>query len=567
LDRKIERKRLPPTTVPFTLFAMIRDKCSFGARNCLFLAAALLGAGCSTFGTSRTSAVLPSPAAPQIAQATADFDAGRDAALAGDFACAQYCFAQALDVVRPPGLPPPSDPELIAFSDELYEGILRYEAMAAPPEEIGGGEDHIAPELEKIEAPVATAEAISNARSAVASDAVDATYDIPIVVNETVLRILATFQNDLHDVIARGLARSGRFVPMIHQVFREEGIPTDLVQVAMIESSFLPHARSRRAAQGIWQFMPRTGRHYGLRSNAVIDERSDPEKATRAAAHYLAYLHELFHDWHLAMAAYNAGEGKILRAMERTGLADFWQLATSGSIRAQTQNYVPAVIAALLISKNPAHYGFDVEYEKPLEYETITLNRPVRLRDLADQDVATLEVLRALNPELRTEVTPRAPEGYELKVPTGSREVVLAAFADAPTARPPALRRHVVLSGETVTSIAKRFGVSPASLAATNSISEQAKLKRGRVLVIPERETVRVASKKRTKVQHSTQTQIAAATQPPGPKSYRVRGGDTLYRIALRHGTTVAELLAVNSLSEDVTIRPGDKLKIPGKGH
>lgn len=544
---------------------MTRGKCFLRARNCLFLAAALLGAGCSTFGASRTAAATPSQANVKIAEATADFEAGRDAALAGDFACAQYRFANALDVVRPAGLPPPWDPELIAFSNELYDGILRYEALAAPPEETGGAEDHIAPELAKIEAPVATEEAISNARSAVASDAADATYDIPIVVNETVLRILATFQNDLHDIIARGLARSGRFVPMIRRVFQEEGIPTDLAQVAMIESSFLPHARSRRAAQGIWQFMPRTGRHYGLRSNAVIDERSDPEKATRAAARYLSYLHELFHDWHLAMAAYNAGEGKVLRAMERTGLADFWQLATSRSLRAQTQNYVPAVIAAILISKNPAHYGFDVEYEKPLEYERVTLNRPVRLRDLADQEVATLEALRALNPELRTEVTPRAPEGYELKVPTGGRVGVLAAFGDAPTARPPALRRHVVLSGETVTSIAKRFGVSPASLAAANAIPEQAKLKKGRVLAIPEREVVRVASKKKKKGRASSQTRVAVVRQPPGPRSYRVRGGDTLYRIAIRHGTTVAELLAVNSLSEDVTIRPGDRLRIPSK--
>jgi len=544
---------------------MTQGKSFLGARNCLFLTAALLAAGCSTFGGSRKAAALPSPAAPTIAAATADFEAGRDAALAGDFACAQYSFAHALDVVRPAGLPPPSDPELIAFSDELYDGILRYEALAAPPEETGGAEDHIAPELEEIETSVATEEAISNARSAVASDAPEATYDIPIVVNETVLRILATFQNDLHDVIARGLARSGRFVPMIRQVFQEEGIPTDLVQIALIESSFKPHARSSRAAQGIWQFMPRTGRHYGLRSNAVIDERSDPEKATRAAARYLSYLHELFHNWYLAMAAYNAGEGKILRAMERTGLADFWQLATSGSLRAQTQNYVPAVIAAILISKNPAHYGFDVEYENPLEYETVTLDRPVRLRDLADRETVALEELRVLNPELRTDVTPRAPEGYELKVPTGARAGILAAFADAPTARPPALRRHIVLTGETVISIAKRFGVPPASLAAANGLSEPAKLKKGRVLVIPEREVVRVASKKRKKGHASTQTQVAAASQPPGSQSYRVRGGDTLYRIAIRHRTTVAELLAVNSLSEDVTIRPGDRLRIPSK--
>jgi len=530
------------------------------------LAAALLGAGCSAVGLSRKHAAAVSPAAVTIAAATSDFQIGRDAALGGDLACAQEAFDRALDAVRPPGSPPPSDPELIAFSAELYDGILRYEALAAPPEDAGTTEGHLAPELEKIETSAASEEAISNARTAVASDPTGSTFDVPIVVNESVLRILATFQNDFHDVVGKGLARSGRFVPMIRQIFQEEGIPRDLAQVAMIESSFLPHARSPKAARGLWQFMPRTGRHYGLRSNAVIDERADPEKATRAAARYLSYLHELFHDWYLAMAAYNAGEGKVLRAMERTRLSDFWQLAASGSLRLQTQNYVPAVIAAILISKNPAHYGFDVDYEKPLEYETVTLDRPVRLGDLADQQLVSLETLQTLNPELRTNVTPRASDGYELKIPKGARESVLAAFAEAPTARPPAERRHVVRAGETLVSIASRFGVSPSRLAAANGLSVRAKLRKGRVVLIPGREVVRVASKRRPK--GHAQDQVAAAARPEAsrPQSYRVRGGDTLYRIAIRHRTTVAELLAVNNLA-DVTIRPGDRLKIPGKSH
>ncbi|MGH9316166.1 MAG: transglycosylase SLT domain-containing protein [Thermoanaerobaculia bacterium] len=543
---------------------MTLGKSFLGTRDGLCLAAALLAAGCSTSAASRKAEATPSPAAATIAAATADFEAGRDAALAGDFACAQDAFGRALDTVRPAGSPPSTDPELIAFCEDLYDGILRYEALAAPPEDAGSTQGHLAPELEKIEASAASEEAISNAWTAVASDATASTFDVPIVVNESVLRILATFQNDFHAVIANGLARSGRFVPMIRQVFQEEGIPRDLAQVAMIESSFLPHARSPMAARGLWQFMPRTGRHYGLRTNGVIDERADPEKATRAAARYLSYLHELFHDWYLAMAAYNAGEGKILRAMERTGLADFWQLAASGSLRMQTQNYVPAVIAAILISKNPAHYGFDVDYEKPLEYETVTLDRPVRLSDLAGGETVTLEALRALNPELRTNITPRASEGYELKVPTGRRESVLGAFADAPTARPPALRRHVVRAGETVASIAARFGVSPARLAAANGLPERAKLKKGRVVLIPGREVVRVASQPRKKG-HAQKQLVAAAQEPARPQSYRVRGGDTLYRIAIRHRTTVAELLAVNTLSEGSLIRPGDRLRIPSK--
>ena len=482
-----------------------------------------------------------------------EFAAGREAALSGDFACAHDRFERAVRTLSPEGSRSASSPQLLAFSLEMYEGILRYEALAAPPEETASGENAIAPELSPIEAPAASAEAISSARDAVASDTSGITYDIPIVVNDAVLKVLATFQGELHDIIARGLARSGRYVPMIHRIFREEGIPADLAQVALIESSFLPRARSPRAAHGIWQFMPRTARQYGLAANAVVDERSDPEKATRAAARHLTYLHELFHDWYLALAAYNAGEGKILRAQERTGLNDFWQLAASGALRAQTQNYVPAVIAATLIAKNPKHYGFEIEFEPPLEYETVKLNRPVRLRDLAVAEGLALEDLERLNPELKTGVTPRQPEGYDLKVPAGSREVALASFAAAPTAMLSAPRRHTVRRGETLASVAHRYRVAVRTLAEANALSPRARVARGEVLVIPSRKPVQLAAKRPAKT----------AAPARASRSYRVKGGDTLYRIAKRTGTTVDSLMAANSLESPEQIKPGDRLTIP----
>ncbi len=230
------------------------------------------------------------------------------------------------------------------------------------PRKPGPRADEIDPEIEaQIEAPETNPEAIATAREAVASDRPAAVPDVPIVVNDSVLRVIAAFQSDaLHDKIQAGLVRSGRYLPMIHQVFAEEGLPQDLAMIAFIESSFLPLARSNKMAHGIWQFMPRTGRQYGLRSNGLVDERRDFEKSTRAAARYLAYLNEIFGDWYLAMAAYNAGEGKILRAMNRTGARDFWHLASTNAIRKQTKNYVPAFLASVLISKNPSHYGFVV---------------------------------------------------------------------------------------------------------------------------------------------------------------------------------------------------------------
>jgi len=525
----------------------------FRGRDCFFFGLSLLLAGCATAPVARPKASAPSPEQVAIRKAGDEFAAGREAALSGDFACAHDRFERAVRTLTPEGSRSAPSPQLLAFSLEIYEGILRYEALAAPPEENASGEGTIAPELSPIEAPAASAEAISTARDAVASDASGITYDIPIVVNDAVLKVLATFQGELHDIIARGLARSGRYVPMIHRVFQEEGIPADLAQVALIESSFLPRARSPRAAHGIWQFMPRTGRQYGLTANAVVDERSDPEKATRAAARHLAYLHELFHDWYLALAAYNAGEGKVLRAQERTGLNDFWQLAASGALRAQTQNYVPAVIAATLIAKNPKHYGFEVEFEPPLEYETVKLNRPVRLRDLAVAEGLALEDLERLNPELKTGVTPRQPEGYDLKVPAGSREVALASFAAAPTAMLSAPRRHTVRRGETLASVAHRYRVAVRTLAEANALSPRARVARGEVLVIPSRKPVQLAAKRPAKT----------AAPARASRSYRVKGGDTLYRIAKRTGTTVDSLMAANSLESPEQIKPGDRLTIP----
>lgn len=543
-------------------------------KNCIFAGlgiAVLLGVGCSSSAAARKAAVaapLPEPAS--VSKARREFSRGREAALAGDFQCAEDAFGRALDSIRPANGEPPSDPATIDFSMELYEGILRYEAMS-PVAEADSPEGQGAPVLLPPEAPPATAEAVLKAREAVNSDAAVNSYDIPIVINDTVLKILAVYQSDLHDVIARGLARSGRFIPMIERIFQEEGLPRDLAQIAMVESSFIPRARSPMKACGIWQFIPATGRQYGLTANAVMDERNDPEKATRAAAKYLAFLHDLFHDWYLAMAAYNAGEGKILRTMEKTGLTDFWQLAASGLLKPQTQNYVPAVIASTLIAKNPKHYGFEVEYEKPLAYDTVQLDRPVNLRQLTASQ-APIEELQRLNPELRSEVTPSGPDGYELKVPPGAAAMVFAAFERAPTARPPSFRRYTARRGETLASIARRFHVTAASLATTNSLRPGVKLARGRVVLIPKPEpSVRVASHSRKKDRAHVQQAVKQTKPAPGhaqtkqARNYKVRGGDTLYRIALKHGTTVAQLLAFNGLAAPSLIKPGDTLRIPAR--
>jgi membrane-bound lytic murein transglycosylase D len=527
------------------------------------LAGAIVLSGCATAPRKNAVAAEPAPAPPDpaIEASTRAFELGKEAALAGNFDCANVYFSDAIDAVRPPdGSPVPED--RLAFSFELWDGIQRYEALAGATDEAGTANGQISPELQAIETPDTTLEEISAARDEVAT-APSVESDVPIVVNDSVLRVIAVFQGPaLHDKIAAGLSRSGRYVPMIQRVFAEEGLPQDLAWIAFIESSFLPHARSPRSAQGIWQFMPRTGRQYGLKSNGIVDERSDPQKATRAAARYLSYLHELFGDWYLVMAAYNAGEGKILKAMERTGARDFWQLAATSSIRRQTQSYVPAFLASVLISKDPAHYGFDVVLEPPIEFETVRLDRPVDLRTLANGTDLPYEDLQTLNPELRTPITPREPEGYELRVPTGSSEAVLVAFAAAPTAVPPSFKTHTAKKGDTLPRIAKHYGVTVSALASANSLNPRARVSKGQEIMVP----VKVAAAPKSSKASGSRKAASKNAEAAEAKSYRVKSGDTLYRIALRHGVTVAELLAINGLGGTPSLKAGDKIAIPAKG-
>jgi membrane-bound lytic murein transglycosylase D len=515
----------------------------------------------------------PSPDERTLAAATAEFETGRDAALAGDFACARLHFDSAVDILRPVGGPAPSA-GVQAFSLEMYEGIQRYEALAGATEEAGTSHGEVSPELAaELEAPEPTADEIAGARAALDAEMPQVRSDVPIVVNDSVLRLIAAFQSEaLHDKIAAGLTRSGRYLPMIHSVFAEQGLPEDLAMIAFIESAFLPHARSPKAAHGIWQFMPRTGRQYGLTSNGIVDERSDPEKATRAAARYLTYLHDLFDDWYLVMAAYNAGEGKILRAMQRTGARDFWELARTSAIRNQTKNYVPAFLASVLISKNPSRFGFEFTPEPPLTYETLRLERPIDLQRLAESTGVSVEDLQALNPELRLLVTPRQPEGYDLKIPAGALETFQVAYAAAPTAKPPSFKTHVAKKGETLPRIARKYGVSVSAVASANSLNPRSRIVRGEEILIPEKVATakspaphggKTAKASKKAAPPATETASAAKAKP---KSYLVKAGDTLYRIAVRHGVSVAEILAVNGLGGSPAIKPGDKLKIPASG-
>jgi membrane-bound lytic murein transglycosylase D len=310
--------------------------------------------------------------------------------------------------------------------------------------------------------------------------------------NRDVRRFLDQFQTGYRRaVVERWLVRAGRYLPMVLDVFKQKGLPDDLVFTAMIESGFDPLAVSSAGARGLWQFMAPTARRYGLRIDRWLDERLDPEKSTVAAARHFLDLYAVFGSWNLAQAAYNAGERTVLEAIRAMGTSDFWALARGRWLKDETKNYVPAIQAATLIAHEPERYGFVVTPAPPLEYELVAVPRSTSLKQLASRSGIALDVLERLNPELRLKQTP--PDGpYSLKVPVGSaalfpteipRESVRHGRSVAPATRPDI---HLVKRQETITLIAKRYGVSVADLLRWNDLDGKARIRPGdRLRVAP----------------------------------------------------------------------------------
>ncbi len=263
---------------------------------------------------------------------------------------------------------------------------------------------------------------------------------LPVVSNERVEAFIELFEGPQKQWMERALRRSGRYSQRMKQILREEGLPEDLVYLALIESGFNPYAYSRAKAMGIWQFIPGTGRRYGLVINWWIDERRDLEKSARAAAHYLKNLYGLFDDWYLAAAAYNAGEGKMQRAIRKYDSTCFWDLSQYRYLQRETKNYVPKFLAALTIAKDPGRYGFaDVEYDAPLLYETVTVPDATDLAVIAKGCGKSLSLLNKLNPQLLRGCTPPDYPDYEVKIPLGTKESFLAYYSQLDPAETPDL--------------------------------------------------------------------------------------------------------------------------------
>lgn len=425
----------------------------------------------------------PPPPDPRV-EAAERFYRGKAAALTGDVDCARIEFDAALEHFRAHARP--GDDDDLRFAQQLYESVRLYRPLLDGRD----GEEERPPADAETESLLAdtqqpTPAEVEAAKREVGEAPGGLAFDIPMTVNEPVLRAVASYQFRSPKAFAAALKRSGAYLPEMRRLLREQGLPQDLVYVALIESGFRGSAHSRKGAHGFWQFIAPTGARYGMKRDRWVDERSDFVKSTLAAAAYFRDLYEMFGDWHLAMAAYDTGEGRILRGLQRTGARDYWELRASGVLHKETVAYVPLVLGAALIAKDPARFGFDVVPDSPLSWDTVELPRPVDLASLAARTGLDLESLRELNPELRTRRTPRGVSSYALRVPPSTGPLVVAALGGLPAAGSGGERRVAARRGDTPARLATRYGVDVDEVCALNDLAPNAKLRKGTKVLIP----------------------------------------------------------------------------------
>jgi len=365
--------------------------------------------------------------------------------------------------------------------------------------------------------------------------------DLPLMVNDYVAAYINFFSSTQrgHNTLLHSFQRAGRYRTMIQRVMAEEGVPQDLIYLAVAESGFNPRAMNPKSrAGGMWQFMP-TG-SYGLARNAYVDERFDPEKSTRAYARYMKFIYNQLGDWYLSMAGYDWGTGNVQRAVQKTGYADFWELYKRNNLPGETKNYVPQILAAIIIANNPTQYGFDdVTLDPPVLTDTVTINYSVDLRLVADVVDAPVDELTALNPSLLRMATP--PDSpFDLHLPAGTATLYEQRIASVPEGKRAAWRYHRVTGDDTLASVAHQFHISEAELAGANELRPTDSLQGVEALAIP---------------------QAAVAAASTRMVLYTVRRGDTLVTIADRFGVSLTQLRAWNKIT-GVKVDPGKRLHV-----
>lgn len=391
-------------------------------------------------------------------------------------------------------------------------------------------------------------------------------FDIPIVVNDAVVKWMEYFTGRGRKHYARYLGRSSKFQPMMKEKLRAAGLPEDMVYLSMIESGYNTHAYSSAAAAGLWQFISSTGKMYDLRVDFWVDQRRDPEAATDAAIRLLSDLHGQYGDWYLAWAAYNAGPGRINRAKKTYGDIDFWTMVQKNSFRPETDNYVPKLLAAAIIGKHPERYGFTgIEYQDPEAIETVEVGPSISLDVLARCAGISEEEFQHINPHLRRWALPPSPETHKIYVPSGTRIDFLAKLEQVPPDERLTFVHHSVRRGETLGTIAARYGVPMLEVQSTNRITNPNRIYPGMDLIIPRPGTtppVALTSTAGGSAKPASTTRTSSSSSKVHTISHTVRKGETLSSIASKYGVRQSELQSWNGIRNANHVMIGQRLKV-----
>jgi len=481
------------------------------------------------------SATKPDPVTELIAKAEQEYQAGEENYKAGHLEAAKQNFDRAFDLLLESSLDLRSDERLQQEFDHVLEGVNGLELEALQQGD-GFTEQKTEP------APIDETNDVTytvdpNVKAKAEAEVKETHSDLPLMMTDQVAGYINYFSTRGRGVLENALTRGGRYREMIQGILKEEGVPQDLIYLAQAESGFHPLALSHAGARGMWQFMASRAKGYGLERDWWVDDRQDPEKSTRAAAHHLKDLYSEFGDWYLAMAAYNSGPGTVQNAVKRTGYADFWELYRRNVLPKETRNYVPIILAVTIMAKNPQQYGLEeVVPEKPVPYDRVRIDYPVDLRLVAECVDASASTLQDLNPSLLRLTTPKNQE-FDLHLPAGTKDRYLSAIAAIPPDMRVWWRYHSVVPGDTLASLARVYRTNRQAIAQANGIAEDEELTNESKLIIP----------------------VAAGKHPLGeePQSYsrrttayRIRKGDTLQSVADNFGVPPVMVRRWNRLKD-----------------
>lgn len=489
------------------------------------------------------------PVEQVLAAVAKEYNAGKENYAAGHLEAAKQNFDRAVNLLLQSPVPVKADARLEREFERVVQGVHELEVVAL--KEGDGFTEQQAEPAPIDEANEVTFPVDPNVKAKAEEELRNTRSDLPLVMNDEVASYVNFYANTGRGrgTLERAWARAGRYRDMILRVLQEEGVPQDLIYLAQAESGFHPLALSRAGARGMWQFMASRASGYGLERNWWVDERQDPEKATRAAARHLKDLYDQFGDWYLAMAAYNSGPGNVQQAVRRTGYADFWELYRRDVLPRETKNYVPIIIAMTIIAKNPTQYGLqEIMPDPPLEADVVHIDYPVDLRLVAEAVDASVDALLELNPSLLRMTTPKEG-GFDLRLPVGSKEKYEEAIAGIPVDKRVYWRFHTVQSGDTLAGIAKKYRTTAKAIAQANDMGDADEIGAQAKLIIP----VTAGN-----ARYADGEPVAYAKKP---FRYRVRRGDTVLSIADDFGVPAERLRKWNHLRGN-EVRKGRMLVI-----